>query len=109
MKKPFSTLDIIVNKLKRDRLLRRYKQLKIIKLSNSLRSYSPTFTLTFISYKRKLNQIKIAEQLKVLRRHSPTFTSLMNIDINDNMKNVFDLESQKAADVNKSIIFNEII
>ena len=65
MKKFFSTLDIIINKLKRDRLLRRYKQLKIIKLLNSLRNYSFTFTFIFIfifiNYKRKLDQIKVVE------------------------------------------------
>ena len=46
MKKFFSTLDIIVNKLKRDR---------------SLRYYSFTFTFTFINYKRKFDQIKIVK------------------------------------------------
>ena len=102
MKEFFSTLDIIVNKLKCDRLLRRYEQLKVIKLLNSLRnhSFTPTFTFMFIfiNYKRKLNQIKVVEQFEIikllnsLRRYSFTFTSLMNVDINDNMKDVFDLE-----------------
>ena len=57
MKKNFSTLDIIVNKLRHNRSLRRHKQLKIIKLLSSLRNYSFIFTFTFtlISHKRKLN------------------------------------------------------
>ena len=51
IKKLLSTLDIIINKLKYNRSLRRHEQLKIIKLSNSLRNHS----FTFINHKRKLD------------------------------------------------------